>query len=98
MANISKITALNGITYDLKDALARDEIIELQNVVDAMETGAFVYKGSVESAINLPVVADLGDLYTVTDEGNAQYVFDGMDFIKLNNQAITNAQIDILFN
>ena len=97
MANISKITALNGITYDLKDALARSEIIELQNVVDALETGAFVYRGSVSTSSNLPIDAELGDLYTVADEGYAEYVYDGNDWIKLNSQVITNAQIDVLF-
>lgn len=98
MANISRFTATNGITYDIKDALSREAIAELQNVVDSLETGAFVYRGSVESAINLPLTANIGDLYTVADEGNAEYVHDGADFIKLNNLAITNMQIDILFN
>ena len=98
MANISRFTALNGITYDLKDALAREEIIELQNVVDAIGTGAFVYRGSVASYSNLPGGSDIGDLYTVTDEGNAEYVYDGFNWIHLENLAITDAQIDNLFN
>ena len=97
MANISSFKAMNGITYDLKDALARSEIIELQNVVDAIGTGAFVYRGSVASSSNLPGNPDLGDLYTVTDEGSAEYVYDGFDWIHLENLAITNAQIDALF-
>lgn len=97
MANISKIKALNGITYDIKDAPARTSITELQNVVNAIGTGAFVYRGSVASSANLPGSGDVGDMYTVTAEGNAEYVWDGTDWIKLNNLAITNLQIDALF-
>ena len=97
MANISKITALDGTTYNIKDALSREAIADLQYVVGAIGSGAFEYKGSAASYSNLPENASLGDMYTVADEGNSEYVWDGDEWVKLNSLSITNLQIDALF-
>ena len=55
---------------------------------------AYTYKGSVASVENLPESADLGDLYTVE---RSQYVWDGTEWV-VAVDAITNAQIDALFD
>lgn len=57
-------------------------------------TLAFDYKGSVESVSDLPEDATKGDLYTVV---NAQYVYDGSNWMNISDNSITNAQIDALF-
>ena len=57
-------------------------------------TLAFDYKGSVESVSDLPSGATKGDLYTVV---NAQYVYDGSDWVNISDNSITQAQIDALF-
>lgn len=70
---------------------------ELENIMEAAEYSGFNYKGSVATASALPASATLGDMYTVTDEGNEKYVWNGSSWIKLNSNYITNAQIDALF-
>ena len=47
---------------------------------------AYTYKGSVASASNLPNDTEVGDLYTVADENNAEYVWDGENWIKVSRE------------
>ena len=47
----------------------------------------YSYKGSVATAADLPEEAETGDLYTVTGEGNLQYVWDGEDWIAIKSQS-----------
>ncbi len=56
----------------------------LAKKVAAGITPGYSYKGSVTAETDLPANAEQGDLYTVTGEDNAQYVWDGEDWIKLN--------------
>lgn len=61
-------------------------------------TPGYSYKGSVATSTDLPASGTLGDMYTVTDEGNAQYVWNGSAWVKLYSQIATNAQIDGLYS
>lgn len=61
----------------------------------------FSYKGSVASTAALPATDNTaGDLYTVTGEGNARYLYDGEEWVNLNEeivqlqQALGNLTID----
>ena len=68
----------------------------LKKKIGGLESG-FNYKGSVATAADLPSSASKGDLYTVTNENNAQYVYDGTAWQQISNERITEGQIDDLF-
>lgn len=53
----------------------------------------FTVKGVVTKA-NLPATGELGDLYLVSDEGYASYVWDGSAWQEKDGDVATNAQID----
>ena len=55
-------------------------------------TPGYSYKGSVAEETDLPADAEQGDLYTVTGEDNAQYVWDGEGWIKLNIELEENVE------
>lgn len=63
----------------------------------ASSVPGYTYKGSVATASALPSGASVGDLYTVTGENGAQYVWDGSSWVSASYPTITNAQIDALF-
>ena len=56
---------------------------QIGSLAENIEPG-YTYKGSVATASALPNDASKGDLYTVTGEGNAQYVWDGNSWRMLN--------------
>ena len=81
----------------------QQDVSEIQNDVEAIETGISDYpsgytpKGSVASASDLPASGDkIGDFYWVEDEENAEYVWNGTEWFK-KLRAITNEQIDDLY-
>lgn len=53
----------------------------------------FTVKGVVTKA-NLPATGGLGDLYLVSDEGYASYVWDGSAWQLKDGDIATNADID----
>lgn len=53
----------------------------------------FTVKGVVAKA-NLPATGELGDLYLVSDEGYASYVWDGSAWQLKDGDIATNADID----
>ena len=53
----------------------------------------FTVKGVVTKA-NLPATGELGDLYLVSDEGYASYVWDGSAWQEKDGDVATNADID----
>lgn len=53
----------------------------------------FTVKGVVTKE-NLPATGDLGDLYLVSDEGYASYVWDGSAWQLKDGDIATNADID----
>lgn len=69
----------------------------LKKQIDGITPG-YSYKGSVATSSALPDSGTLGDMYTVADEGNAQYVWNGSEWAKLYSQVATNAQIDGLYS
>lgn len=63
----------------------------VQESVAALGSG-FTVKGVVTKA-NLPATGTLGDLYLVSDEGYASYVWDGTQWVAKMNDAATAAEL-----
>lgn len=61
-------------------------------------TPGYSYKGSVATTADLPSGATTGDLYTVDAEGNAQFVYNGTQWVQIYSQIASNAQIDGLYS
>ena len=55
------------------------------------------YKGTVTSTSDLPASADEGDLYIVTGEGNANYFYDGSEWLCINPDIATTTEINGLY-
>ena len=84
------------ITY----ALLKKKVAALNTKYGSLAEG-FSYKGSVASTAALPATDNTaGDLYTVTGEGNARYLYDGEEWVNLDDeivelqQALGNLTID----
>lgn len=77
-------------------AAADGRIENLEEKINQILPG-YDYKGSVATKTALPDDATVGDLYTVTDENNAQYAWDGENWIMPLFPTITTAQINALF-
>lgn len=78
--------------------MAMDGIIPyalLQNVQQEISSlgSGFTVKGVVTKA-NLPAEGELGDLYLVSDEGYASYVWDGSAWQLKDGDIATNNEID----
>ena len=54
----------------------------------------FTVKGVVASTSELPASGELGDLYLVSGEGYASYVWDGSAWQLKDGDIATNAEID----
>lgn len=66
-------------------ALLNGKMSSLGTQVDALTSG-FDYKGSVSTKANLPSGASAGDVYTVTDEENTKYAWNGSEWIDISTQ------------
>ena len=68
---------------------AKGDISDLETKIDGLVSG-FDYKGSVESVGDLPDSPEpsIGDQYTVEDEANAIYVWDGENWINVSKGAV----------
>lgn len=66
-----------------------------ETVLESFPSG-YTYKGSVETADNLPDDADAGDMYIVTGESNTPYVWNGTEWLNMS-KAISTEQIDTLY-
>ena len=60
-------------------------------------TPGYDFKGTVASTDDLPESPTTGDLYLVTAEGNAQFVYDGSDWQQIYSQIASNNDIDGLY-
>jgi len=89
----SDVSELQVIADELKI-----DVTALQNAIEAIQKG-FDYKGSVATVNNLPSNPAIGDCYTVTQEDNAEYLWDGENWIDLGSSIalISEAQIKALF-
>ena len=63
----------------------KGEVSSVEGQLDGLESG-FSYKGSVATVADLPSdpAPEVGDEYTVTEKGNAKYVWNGEDWISLD--------------
>lgn len=83
-------------------SLVRKITYRFQKTLDAFNTAlqafpsGYTYKGTLASAQSLPPSGDLGDLYVITDESNAQYVWNGTQWQNLTKY-ISEQQIDSLY-
>ena len=66
-------------------ALLNGKMSSLWTQVDALTSG-FDYKGSVSTKTNLPSGASAGDVYTVADEENTKYAWNGSEWIDISTQ------------
>ena len=78
--------------------MAMDGIIPYSMLQDVQEEisslgSGFEVKGVVTKA-NLPASGELGDLYLVSDEGYASYVWDGSEFKEKDGDIATADEID----
>ena len=89
----SDVSELQVVADELKI-----DVTALQNAIEAIQKG-FDYKGSVASQSALPSNPEVGDCYTVTNEDNAEYLWDGSNWIDIGSSItpITKAQINALF-
>lgn len=67
--------------------LIEPKIKKISQQIEDLGAG-FDYKGSVASYSDLPASATAGDSYTVKDEGNAQYTYDGEEWVRINDDVI----------
>ena len=67
------------VTY----ALLNKKLTDTSEFVEGLASG-FTYKGSVATTAGLPSSAKAGDMYTVTSEDNAMYVWDGDEWVQYN--------------
>lgn len=93
MADISKITLLNGTTYDLKDAKARDDIAAIQAAI----AGGVTFMGQTTTALtdgattttitinSASVTAVKGYLVVYN---NKEFVFDGTKWIEMGDLSL----------
>lgn len=96
MADISKITLLNGTTYDLKDAQARDDIEDIKSAI----TGGVTFMGETTTALtdgattnpitinSKSVTAIKGNLVVYNSK---EFVFDGTKWIEMGDLSVLGA-------
>lgn len=66
---------------------------DVQEEISSLGSG-FEVKGVVATTGDLPASGELGDLYMVSGEGYASYVWDGSAWQEKDGDVATNAQID----
>ena len=66
---------------------------EVEEMVGNLGSG-FTVKGVVSTVSALPASGELGDLYMVSGEGYASYVWNGSAWVEKDGDVATNAQID----
>lgn len=96
MAEISKITLLNGTTYDLKDAQARADIADIQSSI----AGGLNFLGETTTALadntttnpitinSASVTAKKGDLAVY---GKKEFLFNGTKWIEMGDLSLLKA-------
>lgn len=86
--------------YILLKKKVNQSATEISAIETALETypSGFTYKGDVASVNDLPASGnEKGDMYIVTGENNAEYIWNGTAWEARFN-AITNEQIDNLYS
>ena len=80
------------IPYSLMEQLS-GEVENVAEMIEALGSG-FTVKGVVAATTDLPDSGELGDLYLVSGEGYASYVWDGDSWELKDGDIATNAEID----
>lgn len=96
MADISKITLLNGTTYDLKDAQARSDIEDIRGAIAGGvtfigETTTALTDGATTNPITInskSVTAFKGNLVVYNSK---EFVFDGSKWIEMGDLSVLGA-------
>lgn len=96
MADISKITLLNGTTYNIKDQQARDDIAEIESAIAGGvtfmgETSTALTDGSTVTSIVInsqTVTAVKGYLVVYSSK---EFVFDGSKWIEMGDLSLIGA-------
>ena len=96
MADISKITLLNGTTYNIKDQKARDDIAEIESAIAGGvtfmgETSTALTDGSTVTSIVInsqTVTAVKGYLVVYSSK---EFVFDGSKWIEMGDLSLIGA-------
>ncbi len=90
MADISKIVGINGTSYDLKDAAAREDIEELRNAI----TGGVSFIGATTTALTdgattNPITINGKSVTAITGNlvsyGDKEFLFDGAKWIEMGD-------------
>lgn len=68
--------------------LLKKDVGATDAAVNSLQPG-YTFQGSVSAAADLPATGEKGDLYVVKNEDNAQYVWDGTEWLALNSIRIT---------
>ena len=69
------------------------DVADLQQEIEGLGSG-FTVKGVVADVSDLPDTGDLGDLYLVSGEGYASYVWDGDSWELKDGDIATTQEID----
>ena len=67
------------VTY----ALLKNKVSSITDQLDGLTNG-FDYKGSVTDVEDLPNNANIGDVYTVANENNDKYTWNGEDWVQID--------------
>lgn len=89
---MADMIGMDGIIPFSKLGEVNAEMTDVSESIAALGSG-FTVKGVVTKE-NLPVSGELGDLYLVSDEGYASYVWDGDSWELKDGDVATNADID----
>ena len=80
------------IPFALMGQISSD-VADVEQMVESLGSG-FTVKGVVAATTDLPGSGDIGDLYLVSGEGYASYVWDGDSWELKDGDIATNAEID----
>ena len=89
---------MDVVTYGALMGQIKKDKTDVSAVEAALETypSGYSYKGTVTTVSDLPDSAEVGDMYIVTGEGNAEYAWDGTTWGSVT-KAITEQEIDTLY-
>ena len=85
--------AMDGIIPYAMMGKISAQVEDVEEMIESLGSG-FTVKGVVAATTDLPVSGELGDLYLVSGEGYASYVWDGDSWELKDGDIATNAEID----
>ena len=85
--------AMDGIIPYAMMGKISSQVNDVEEMIESLGSG-FTVKGVVAATTDLPESGELGDLYLVSGEGYASYVWDGDSWELKDGDIATNAEID----